>query len=311
MNIENRVTICVMTIFILISSCASGQSNSEKELMVDGRTYVKTIGKGNPVLIINGGPGLDSEGFKSLADGLSDEYQMILFDQRGTGKSPLAQLDSTTLKLDSMVMDMEHIRTALGLDDWVLLGHSFGGMLASYYTAKFPERVRGIILSSSGGIDLQLLTDGFDITAGLSQQNRDSLAYYGELAREEGTSTKVWNAYCKFLAPAYLYDQKYVSLVADRLSRVNREINGQIWSDMRNMNFDCSESLSTFKEPVLIIQGEHDVLSKDLAFYADSVFAKSKLVFVDQAAHYGWLENPETYYGEVRDYLSAIYRKGE
>ena len=58
-----------------------------------GSIHYKTFGKGEPILIINGGPGIDCEGFSSLASLLKDDYMAIIYDQRGTGKSDLKIVD--------------------------------------------------------------------------------------------------------------------------------------------------------------------------------------------------------------------------
>ncbi|MBK9983709.1 MAG: alpha/beta fold hydrolase [Saprospiraceae bacterium] len=120
--------------------------------------YYRTFGSGQPLLIINGGPGMNSNGFENLARKLSEHYKTIIYDQRGTGKSILPILDSTTITMDLMIEDVESLRKFFKLDSWSILGHSFGGMLASYYATKYPEHIDKMILSSSGGIDLGLLS---------------------------------------------------------------------------------------------------------------------------------------------------------
>ncbi|MEO6302620.1 MAG: alpha/beta fold hydrolase, partial [Bacteroidia bacterium] len=114
-------------------------------------TYYKTFGEGKPVLIINGGPGMNSNGFTSLAQKLSKKNKTIIYDQRGTGRSTLEKTDSTTVTMDLMIEDIECLRKTLKINKWFILGHSFGGMLASYYATKYPDNIEGIVLSSSGG----------------------------------------------------------------------------------------------------------------------------------------------------------------
>ena len=61
------------------------------------KTYYKTFGKGEPLLIINGGPGMNSNGFEDMAKTLGENQQTIIYDQRGTGKSKLSKLDSKSI----------------------------------------------------------------------------------------------------------------------------------------------------------------------------------------------------------------------
>lgn len=145
--------------------------------------YYQTFGEGNPIFIINGGPGFNSEGFAAMVKEIANlGYRTIIYDQRGTGKSKLEILDSTTITMDLMVKDIEAVREKLGYKEWVVLGHSFGGMMANYYASKHPERVKAIIASSSGGMDLALLANaGSEILSRLSESEQDSLRYYREM----------------------------------------------------------------------------------------------------------------------------------
>ncbi len=99
---------------------------------------------GIPVLFVHGGPGA---GFSPVHRCFFDpeKYRIILFDQRGCGKStPHASLENnTTLHL---VTDMESIREHLGVDKWLLFGGSWGSTLSLVYAQAYPERVLGLVL---------------------------------------------------------------------------------------------------------------------------------------------------------------------
>src|SRR5450432_3172955 len=101
---------------------------------------------------------MNSDGFVELAKALSKNNETIIYDQRGTGKSTLQKVDSSTITMKLMVEDLESLRVHLKIKKWIILGHSFGGMLASYYATLYPENIESLILSSSGGIDLGLLS---------------------------------------------------------------------------------------------------------------------------------------------------------
>ncbi|NER15017.1 alpha/beta fold hydrolase [Leptobacterium flavescens] len=281
-------------------------SQNGYNIVSEGNTiHFKTFGKGEPVLIINGGPGMNSEGFVSLAGEIGNSNMAIIYDQRGTGKSKIAKTDTSTLTMDLMVEDMEILRKHLKIDQWVILGHSFGGMLASYYSSKHPGNVKGLILSSSGGVDLSLLST-LNITSRLSSKERDSLNYWaGRIARGDTTYHALLQR-GKYLAPAYLYDKSFVNAVAKRLTQGNSRINQLIWQDLRSMDFDCKEQLKNFSKPVLIIQGENDIIHKSVGELSHSVFKNSELVFLPDAAHYGWLEQPELYFGRIGAFLKSL-----
>ena len=99
---------------------------------------------GTPVVFVHGGPGGGTEPFqRRFFDPAA--YRIVLFDQRGAGKSrPAASLeDNTTWHL---VSDMERLREELGIDRWVVFGGSWGSTLGLAYAETHPELVRGLIL---------------------------------------------------------------------------------------------------------------------------------------------------------------------
>ena len=108
--------------------------------------YVEESGNpaGIPVVVVHGGPGAGCEPFqRRFFD--PERYRIILFDQRGCGRStPHAELINNTTQ--DLVADMEHIRQHLGIDRWILFGGSWGSTLALVYAQAHPDRVSGMIL---------------------------------------------------------------------------------------------------------------------------------------------------------------------
>ncbi len=110
------------------------------------RLYIEESGShtGVPVVYLHGGPGTGSAPFaRAFFD--PARYRVILYDQRGAGKStPHASLEANTTW--HLVADLEKIRTALGIDRWLLFGGSWGSTLALAYAETHPDRVLGLIL---------------------------------------------------------------------------------------------------------------------------------------------------------------------
>src|SRR5690606_14941870 len=144
-------------VFLLLSFAACSQNAAVISTGTAKLSY-RTFGNGKPLLIINGGPGMNSDGFVPLAEKLSANHRVIVYDQRGTGKSTLVKIDASTITMDLMIQHIEALRQHLKIEKWIVLGHSFGGMLASYYATIHPNRIEKLILSSSGGVDLELLS---------------------------------------------------------------------------------------------------------------------------------------------------------
>lgn len=110
------------------------------------RLYIEEAGNpiGEPVVFLHGGPG---GGTSPLARRFFDPafYHVILFDQRGCGKStPNAELDENTTW--DLIDDIERIRSMLGIDRWLVVGGSWGSTLALAYAICHPNRVTGLIL---------------------------------------------------------------------------------------------------------------------------------------------------------------------
>jgi proline iminopeptidase len=269
------------------------------------KTYYKIFGKGEPLLIINGGPGMNSNGFESMAKILAETQEAIIYDQRGTGKSKLTELNSKTISMKVMADDIESLRKHLKIKKWNILGHSFGGMLASYYATVYPNSINKLVLSSSGGIDLTLLKTENLIEKNLSKVQKDSMNYWNDKIEKGDTSYTAELGRGRAMAPAYVYDQKYVPIIAERLTQGNSKINGLLWDDMQKINFDCKEKLKNFKNPVLIIQGKEDVISNQIGELAHKTFPNSKLILLENCRHYGWLDAKEKYFGDVNSFLKS------
>jgi proline iminopeptidase len=125
----------------------------------DGHTlYFEESGnpKGKPVVFLHGGPGGGTDG-KQRRFFDPHAYRIVLFDQRGCGKStPFASLEANTTW--HLVADIEALREHLGISRWQVFGGSWGSTLALAYAQKHPERVlelvlRGIFLVRKWEID--------------------------------------------------------------------------------------------------------------------------------------------------------------
>lgn len=99
---------------------------------------------GIPIVYIHGGPGSSCEpDNRRFFD--PEKYRIILFDQRGCGKStPHAELTNNNTQL--LIEDLESIRKYLGIGSWILFGGSWGSTLALLYAESYPQKVSGMIL---------------------------------------------------------------------------------------------------------------------------------------------------------------------
>ena len=122
--------------------------NVQHSLAVDEQhvLHVEECGdpEGIPVLFLHGGPGAGIEAYhRRFFD--PEKYRMILFDQRGSGKSkPHACLINNTTQ--HLVADIEVIRQKLAIDQWIVFGGSWGATLSLVYAQAHPDKVKALVL---------------------------------------------------------------------------------------------------------------------------------------------------------------------
>jgi pimeloyl-ACP methyl ester carboxylesterase len=116
------------------------------------KVFTQKVGDGEiDLLLLHGGPGNTHEYFENFPDSLRKLGVTVYFyDQLGSYFSDTPD-DSTIWNIERLVMEVEEVRVGLGLDSFYLLGHSWGGMLAELYAAKYGQHLKGLILSNVPG----------------------------------------------------------------------------------------------------------------------------------------------------------------
>ncbi len=187
--------------------------------------YIEECGnpEGIPILMVHGGPGGGcTEDQRRFFD--PNVYRIILFDQRGCGRStPHMELKGNTTQ--ALIQDMEEIRQRLNIDRWVLFGGSWGSTLSLVYAENFPQSVMGMILRGiflNRNLDIQWLFGGagankifpdyweeFLSIVPEHQRNNPLLAYYEMLTGDDevhrmaaAKSWSSWEAHCSTLEPS-------------------------------------------------------------------------------------------------------------
>lgn len=293
----------IILLIITTVGCAQTEKIIESG---NSKLHYKTFGKGKPILIINGGPGMDCDGFDYLASEIAKKnFQTIIYDQRGTGKSTVESPNNQNITMDLMAEDIENLRKHLKIEKWTILGHSFGGIMATFYATKHPETIEKIIFSSSGGVNLKFMNYVSNrIRSNLTEEERDSLGFY-QRKREAGDISENTNekrAY--FLSKAYVYDKSKSDSVSQRMTKTNQMINTLVLQNLQRIRFDCTNSFADFKQPVLVLQGVNDIISTETAEEIATAFPNSKLVLMDHCAHYGWIDAKKLYFDSIYNFLN-------
>ncbi len=116
--------------------------------ILGGKLYYEEEGHGIPLALINGGPGTTHHMFHPYFSRFKNIARVIYYDQRGTGRATSRDDTGKTYTLRQAIEDIESLRKALNIDQWFVLGSSYGGFLAQCYALSYPERVKGLILVS-------------------------------------------------------------------------------------------------------------------------------------------------------------------
>lgn len=132
---------------------ASGLASGPHEVTINGaRLWYRVAGDSSsarPVVVfLHGGPGYNSYSFAVLEGArLEPSLRMVYLDQRGSGRSERPA--NRDYAMSTLVGDVEALRRTLGVERLALIGHSFGGVLALEYAARYPERVSHLVLAST------------------------------------------------------------------------------------------------------------------------------------------------------------------
>ena len=151
------------SIVLLITGCVQNSEkkgtseNSSNNLYVTEQGFVdangvliyyEAFGKGEPLVILHGGPGASHDYFLPYLLPLARTNRLIFIDERGSGRSQKAE-KASDYTVENMVEDVEAIRKELKLGKISLLGHSCGGVLAEAYALKYQENLTHLILCST------------------------------------------------------------------------------------------------------------------------------------------------------------------
>src|SRR5437868_11420401 len=159
------------------ASTSAGAVYFTQEGFVDANgimIYYKTLGRGEPLLIVHGGPGASHDYFLPFLLPLARHHRLVFIDERGSGRSQ--QLENPSgYTVENMVEDVETVRQALNLGKISLLGHSYGGALAQAYALKYQRNLSHLILASTWSSSEQMNKVLAKMKENMSPQLRDQV----------------------------------------------------------------------------------------------------------------------------------------
>jgi len=253
---------------------------------------------GRPLLLVHGFTGA-KEDFGEVLDRFADAgWHAVAPDLRGHGSSSQpASEDAYDLEL--FADDLWALVDALGWEEFVLLGHSMGGMIAQVAATRHPSRLRGLVLMDTShgppdGVDGSLMDLGVAV------------------AREQGLETL-----------RVLQDEHAAPLDTPAALRLRKERPG--WDEFERRKFlacsaamwaamapkmlsqaDRLESLSTLSMPVLVVVGEQDRPFLGHSERMAKTIPTAQLVVIPDAGHSPQFENTEAWWDALKSFLEEV-----
>lgn len=298
----------VLLLAIAVSACvgpAAAPPVAEGVRAINGtELYVKRVGRGNPIVVVHGGPVLEHGYLEPALRPLAASHELIFYDQRLSGRSG-GQVDSSSVRLATFVDDIEALRVALGLESVTLMGHSWGGLLAMEYAIRYGEHLTALIL-----------LDPMPPTSALWQEEEAILATritlqdsidMAELRATEGFANREPAAVEQALLISFrpqFHDRSRMAGLHFSIPRDYGERSRQFGYMMEDlMSFDVLDDLARVTVPTLVVYGA-DEPARDLSgpMLVEGM-ARATLAVIDDAGHFPFVEQPEAFLEVVRAFL--------
>lgn len=273
---------------------------------VEGSSLVMEEGRirTNPVaFVIHGGPGVDHTSCKLAFSPLSSKLQLVYFDHRGQGRS--ARGDKNTYTLENNVEDMEALREYLGLNKIVVIGTSYGGMVALSYAIRYPQRVSHLIVVAT--------VASYRFLA----RAKENLAQKGT-KEQNYIAQRLWNGAFEnsnqlkefFEIMKSLYSYRYQSNLSKKtlshsifsIDAINVAFSGFL------RKFDVVDSLHKITAPTLVIGGRHDwICPPEFSEEIAREIPNADLRIFENSGHLIRVDEPEALIDAISGFL--IYKK--
>jgi proline iminopeptidase len=254
-----------------------------------------------PVLCINGGMLYDHSMLWPALSPLAERRQVILYDQRGRGRSsaPEVPADAT---IEDDAADVGALRRALGIRQWDVLGHSWGGGIAMLATA-----------ADAGGVRRLALVDPVWTTSAWMAPLRQAVlarlhgAQRGAVARisEESLGSPdpaLHSAYSRAVYPAWFADDEMA--VHFTPPEATTDTGAAVLARLRRDGYDWRDRVHALSTPTLVLHGERDPLPLGLADSAYGSYLRSaQIVVVPASGHMPFWEAPRRFFERLESFF--------
>lgn len=292
--------------------------DSEKDgkyVKVNGaKLWVVTVGKGEPIIFISGGPGGAHAGLRRF-DSLATDHLLIYYDAFGRGQSDTAK-EVKEYSLERDIEDLEGLRTALHLDKITVLGHSYGGVVAQGYAVKYPQHLSHLILANT--FHSYLMWQAND-----DNSNHEIKTNYPEvwdtlmIVRSQGyvSSDAIHQEIYGRVPYGFLYGYNPAKFISTGAKTYPHSFNTKLYYQMvgRDGDFIVGSDIGTFdyrtqlkdlKMPVLIYGGRYDRVAVPAQMVQFKTFCPQATFYMfEYSGHNPQVEEPKLLFERIREFL--------
>ena len=305
--------------FVDVNASSQGYVDAEGMLI-----YYITIGRGEPLLIVHGGPGGSHDYFLPYLLPLARQNKLIFIDERGSGKSQKLE-DPAGYTIENMVEDVEGVRKSLGLGKITLMGHSYGGVLAQAYALKYQQNLTHLILASTFPSTKQMNEVFAKMKANMAPELRERIdrmeaeGLYGHGAdyrKHRYTDDYMIAAWGEGYFP-YLYQNRpdpnfdpiQMGVTSWDLYREMWGSHGEFVIDGNMKSAEYVDRLPSIRVPTLILVGDHDECDPSLSKEMHEKIAGSQLLILPKSGHMAFVDQTNLYLGAIDNFLHPEHHR--
>jgi proline iminopeptidase len=284
------------------------------------KVWTKRVGNSPTmkVLLLHGGPGATHEYFEcfdSYFPNAGVEY--YYYDQLESAYSDQPS-DSSLWHLDRFVDEVEQVRRALGLDNsnFYLLGHSWGGILAIEYALKYPENLKGLVISNMVSSIPEYVKYANEVLA--PQLDPAVLSEIRALeSNGEYTSPRYQELVFENYYPEHVLRmplEKWPDPVNRAFAKTNYDLyltmqgpsEFGVVGDARLKEWDRSKDLGRIKVPTLTIGGAYDTMNPKYMEWMASEFGHGRYLHCPTGSHMAMYDDQETYFEGLIEFVKDV-----
>jgi proline iminopeptidase len=278
------------------------------------RLRFRDVGEGPPIVVLHGGPDFDHEYLVPEMDRLAESFRLVYYDQRGRGRS-FDGPSPVEVTMESEVDDLDRVRAWFGFDSLVVLGHSWGCLLALEYAICHPAQVSGLILMNGVPVvhaDVPVLRA--ELTRRRTPAQSDRMAALRADPKFAAGDIATEAEYYRIHYRTTLRDPGLLDAVIGRLRTaftpegilVARAIEEQLyehtWTDP---DYDLTPALGGLDVPTLILHGDDDFVPLEVVRRIADAIPGARLVVLPDCGHFAYLEQPERTATAITEFLTA------